>query len=424
MKNWAGNHTYEAARLHHPTTVEQVQQLVKGADRVKALGRRHSFNDIADTAGDLICLQHLDRVVALDPRRRSVTVEAGIAYSQLCPRLHREGWALPNLASLPHISVAGAASTATHGSGDRNGNLATVVSALEVVTADGDVVSLSRERDGERFHGAVVALGGIGVVTRLTLDLKPAFDLRQYVYEGLALTDLLDHFDDVMACGYSVSLFTDWTSRQFHVWVKQLVAQDVDPEARRLLFGSSPSTRPQHPVAGQPAAGCTEQQGVAGPWHERLPHFRVDGIPSVGEELQSEFFVPRPQARDALLAIDELRQEIAPLLHVSEIRSIAADELWMSPCYRQDCIALHFTWKKDWGPVRALLPTIEAALAPFHPRPHWGKLFTLPPQRLQSLYERLPDFRELLLQHDPGGKFRNSFLDACTTDRTAGDRPR
>jgi xylitol oxidase len=412
QQNWARNYTYSAARWHYPKTVEQVQELVMRCRKLKALGTRHSFNSIADTPEDIISLEHFDRVVALDHERRAVTVEAGVRYGQLCRYLHREGYALHNLASLPHISVAGACATATHGSGDGNGNLSTIVSAMEMVTANGEVIVLSLERDGERFHGAVVGLGGLGVVTKLTLDILPAFDMRQNVYENLPLSRLENNFDAILSSTYSVSLFTDWQSDRINqVWLKRRVSDNTPFAPDSNFFGARLATRQIHPIAGHPAEFCTEQMGVVGSWHERLPHFRMDFTPSSGEELQTEYFVPRQHAFAALSAIARLREQVAPLLQISEVRTIAADNLWMSPCYQQACIAIHFTWKKNWEAVRNLLPLIEEQLAPFSARPHWGKLFTMSPARLQALYEKLPDFQNLLRFYDPQGKFRNAFLD-------------
>ncbi len=410
--NWAGNYTYRAARLHAPETVEQVQELVRRGSKLKVLGSRHSFNDIADTSEDLISLEHFDHVGAIDRERRTVTVEAGVRYGQLCPQLHREGYALPNLASLPHISVAGACATATHGSGDRNGNLATAVAALELVTADGDVVGVSREQHGEQFPGAVVGLGGLGVVTKLTLDLVPTFAMRQDVYENLPLAHLEDHFDAIVSSAYSVSLFTDWQNERVNeVWLKRRVTDGAPLELAPELFGATLAPTHRHPIAELSAVNCTEQMGIPGPWYERLAHFRMEFTPSSGEELQTEYLVPRQHAVAAFRAIDRLRDHVAPLLQISEVRTIAADNLWMSPCYQQACVAIHFTWKKDWPGVRQLLPLIEEQLAPLDARPHWGKLFTMPATRVQSLYAKLPDFQDLLRTYDPQGKFRNAFLD-------------
>lgn len=412
QQNWARNFSYSAARWHDPKAIEQVQELVSQCRKVKVLGTRHSFNSIADTAEDIISLEHFDRVVELNRERRTVTIEAGVRYGQLCSYLHQEGCALHNLASLPHISVAGACATATHGSGVDNGNLATVVAAMEVVTANGEVIVLSREQDGDKFNGAVVGLGGLGVITKLTLDVLPTFDMRQDVYENLSLTQLEKSFDTILSSAYSVSLFTDWQSARINqVWLKHRITDSASFELEPEWFGATLAPSDRHPIPGLSAVNCTKQMGVPGPWHERLPHFRMDYTPSSGEELQSEYLVPRQHAFAAINAIAQMRGQVAPLLQICEVRSIAADNLWMSPCYKQACVGIHFTWKKNWEAVRNLLPLIEEQLAPFNARPHWGKLFTMSPARLQSLYEKLPDFQNLLRSYDPQGKFRNAFLD-------------
>ena len=410
--NWAGNYTYRAARLHKPKTIEQVQEIVSRSSKVRALGSRHSFNDIADSPEDLISLEHFDQVLELNRERHTVTIEGGIRYGQLCQWLHGEGFAVHNLASLPHISVAGACATATHGSGEEHGNLATAVAALEFVSANGEITSLSRDVQSEQFHGAVVGLGGLGIVTKITLDILPAFDMRQDLYQNLPLSQLEEHFDDLASGVYSVSLFTDWSNAIFNqVWLKRRVLPDASFEPEAVWFEATLATRALHPIEALSAENCTEQLGIRGPWHERLPHFRMNFTPSSGEELQSEYFIPRQDAIAALHVINQLRDQIAPNLQISEVRTIAADNLWMSPCYQQACVAIHFTWKMDWPAVSQVLPMIEAKLAPFHARPHWGKLFTMSPERLQSLYAKLPEFRELLQTYDPSGKFRNAFLD-------------
>ena len=409
--NWAGNYTYQANRLHQPETIEQVQEIVSHSHKLKALGSRHSFNDIADSPGDLVSLEYFDQVL-LDREQRTVMVGAGIRYGELCRGLHREGFALHNLASLPHISVAGACSTATHGSGDQNGNLATAVTAMELITADGELVTFSREDQPEQFQGAVVGLGGLGIVTKLTLDILPTFDMRQDLYENLPLSQLEAHFDEITSSGYSVSLFTDWCDAIFNqVWLKRQVSNSASLEVEPQLFGATRATRRLHPIGSLSSENCTEQMGIPGPWYERLPHFRMDFTPSSGEELQSEYFIPRQHALAAFRAVDQIREHIAPLLQISEVRTIAADNLWMSPCYQQASVTIHFTWKMNWPAVSKVLPIIEERLAPFNARPHWGKLFTIHPERLQSLYAKLPEFQELLQHYDPQGKFRNAFLD-------------
>lgn len=410
--NWAGNYEYKAARIHYPKTLDEVREVVQRAEKIRTLGSRHSFNGIADCTQDIISLQHLNRLIALDKEHHTVTVEGGIRYGELSQYLHREGFALHNLGSLPHISVAGACATATHGSGDKNGNLATVVSAMELVTANGEVVTISRERDGVLFYGMLVGLGGFGVVTKITLDIQPTFDAQQNLYENLPLSVLKSHFDEIMSSGYSVSLFTDWETESMNqVWMKRRIVDGKNLEAELNLFGASPATRRMHPIGKLSSENCTEQMGIPGAWYERLPHFRMDHTPSSGEELQTEYFVAREHAVDAILAIHQMREQITPLIMISEVRTIAADNFWMSMCYKQDSVALHFTWKMDQPAVMKLLPKIEEALAPFNARPHWGKLFTVSPKLLESRYEKLQDFRGLLSQYDPQGKFRNAFVD-------------
>src|SRR5216683_327608 len=413
LKNWAGNLEYSTDRLYSATSLEQVQSYVKKQSKLKVLGTRHCFNNIADSTNNFLSVKSMDEVVALEPDARTVTVDAGVTYGQLCPLLHNKGFALHNLASLPHISIAGAISTATHGSGEKNGNLATAVSALEIVTAGGEVVKLSRRQDGEAFLGAVVGLGSLGVITKITLDTQPAYLMRQYVYENLPLTEVKDHFDAIESSAYSVSLFTDWRDQRIgEVWIKSRVEEGQAFDATAEFFGAKRATKNLHPIAELSAENCTEQMGVPGPWYERLPHFRMGFTPSAGKELQSEYFVPRQQAVEAILAVERLCDQVSPHLMISEIRTIAADNLWLSPCYEQPCVSIHFTWVQDWPAVRKLLPAIEKELAPFKVRPHWGKLFNMSPAELKSIYKRLPDFIQLSKKYDPYGKFRNEFLNA------------
>jgi alditol oxidase len=411
LKNWAGNLEYSTDHLDSADSLEQVQSYVKKQRQLKVLGTRHCFNNIADSTHTLLSLKSMDDVVALDSEAHTVTVNAGMTYGQLCPYLHGKGFAVHNLASLPHISIAGACSTATHGSGEKNGNLATAASALELVTAAGDVVTLSRQQDGETFRGAVVGLGSLGVITKVTLDIQPTFTMRQYVYENLPLAAVKSHFDAIEASAYSVSLFTDWQNQRFsEVWIKSREEAGQAFDATPEFFGAKRATKNLHPIAELSAENCTEQMGVPGPWFERLPHFRMGFTPSAGKELQSEYFVPRQHAVEAILAVERLHDQVSPHLMITEIRAVAADNLWLSPCYEQPCVTIHFTWKQDWPAVRNLLPVIEKELAPFNARPHWGKLFTTSPQVLKYIYKKLPDFIQLSKKYDPQGKFRNEFL--------------
>ena len=315
------------------------------------------------------------------------------------------------MASLPHISIAGACATATHGSGAL-GNLAVAVAAIEFIDGDGDLVSLSRAADGDTFGGAVVNLGALGVVTRLTLDLEPAFQLRQDVFRELPLSALETLFDEIMSGAYSVSVFTAWQTDMIEqVWLKSVVEPGTPLPTRDSLFGARPASRNLHPISGFDAVNCTEQMGVVGPAYDRLPHFRMGFTPASGDELQVEYFVPREYAVSAIRTLRRHGDRLAALLLASEIRTVAADDLWMSPCYQTPCVAFHFSFKRDWPELQALLPGLEEALAPFHPRPHWGKMFTMLPEKIGAHYPRLADFRALLDAYDPRGKFRNAFVE-------------
>ena len=408
--NWSGNYQYSTDNLHLPKTLEDVRKTVRSCDKLRALGARHSFNGIADSKENQISLKHFDGM-AVDTKARTATVGAGITYGHLAPYLDSRGFALHNLASLPHISVVGACSTGTHGSGSKNGNLSTAVSGLEMVTADGEVVTLNKEHNGEQLHGAIVGLGAMGIVTHITLDLLPTYQMQQYVYQDLPLEQLEHHLDEIFSSGYSVSLFTDWQNhRATQVWIKRRVKQGEPWKAAPEFFGARLATHKLHPLDGHSAESCTDQMGIVGPWYERLPHFKMNFTPSSGQELQSEYYVPREKAYQAILAVEKLRDHVTPHLFISELRTIDADDMWMSPCYQRPAMTIHFTWKPEWPAVKKVLPMIEEQLAPFDPRPHWAKLFTMDPLRIQSCYTKLPAFKQLARKFDPNGKFRNEYL--------------
>ncbi|MDT0165223.1 FAD-binding protein [Actinotalea sp. AC32] len=408
-RNWAGNHTYRGT-VRRPRTVAEVQELVAATTgTVHALGSRHSFSDAAD-AGTLVALDALDVPVELDEASRTVRVGAGVRYGELAGWLHERGWALHNLASLPHISVAGAVATGTHGSGDRHRGLADAVTCLDLVTADGELLPVRRDAE---LAGAVVGVGALGVVTALTLRVEPTYDVLQEVHTDLPWDAALTHLDDVLSSADSVSLFTDYASPTVaQVWRKSRVRPGWEP--RPDLFGARPADGPRHPLAGVDPVSTTTQGAVAGPWHERWPHFRLEFTPSHGDELQSEYLVDRRDAPAAIEALRGIGQRIAPLLLVAEIRSVAADDLWLSPAHGRATVALHLTWQQRVPEVTALLPELEEVLAPFAPRPHWGKLFTADvagaPAALRAAYPRLDDFRALAARLDPQGRFHNDFL--------------
>ncbi|MGD9956443.1 MAG: FAD-binding protein [Candidatus Nanopelagicales bacterium] len=407
LQNWARNITFAPSRIARPRSLDELREVVAGADRVRVLGTGHSFSPVADTDGVLVLLDAMPAVLDVDARTSTATVSAGTRWGELAPAVHEHGLALHNMGSLPHISVAGSASTGTHGSGTGLGCLATAVRSLDLVTADGEVRTFARG-DAD-FDGSVVALGALGVVVSLTLDLEPVYDIEQTVWDGVPFDVAAERFDDVMGSAYSVSLFTTWTGAGFEqVWVKRRV---LDDPADLTWTGARPADAPRHPVPGVSAEACTEQGGVAGPWFERLPHFRLEFTPSAGAELQTEYMVPRSQARQALEAVRRIADVVAPVLQISEIRTVAADRLWLSPCEGRDTVCIHFTWIDDAEAVAPAVRAVEHALAAYDARPHWGKVFSTDPAVVRGLYPRLADFEALRARLDPRRAFTNAFID-------------
>ncbi|RJK94351.1 FAD-binding protein [Vallicoccus soli] len=427
MTNWAGNVAFGARRLHRPASLEELRDVVATAssagEPVRVLGTGHSFNRVADTDGHLVSVADLPREVDVDRAAGSVRVSGGTRYGELGAHLQAAGLALHNLGSLPHISVAGACATGTHGSGVRNRNLPSAVRAVELVTAGGEVVVRRRGEPG--FEGAVLALGALGVVTALELDVQPSYDVRQVVHDDLPLAALEEDLDGVMGAAYSVSLFTDWQDRDgrgplLQAWLKARDGEELPGAAWR---GSRRADGPRHPVPGVATDPATEQGAVPGPWNARLPHFRLEFVPSNGEELQSEWFVERGHGIEALRALLPLADRLAPVLMISELRTVAADDLWLSPSYERDCLALHFTWHLDTPAVLPVVAAVEEALAPFAARPHWGKVFTAGGPEVGALYPRLDDARRLAAELDPRGTFRNELVDRYVPRWAAATAP-
>ncbi len=404
-RNWSGNYRYRAQELHRPRSVADLQRLVVSCRRLRVLGSRHSFNAIAD-GDELVTLEDLPGETLIDRDARTVSVPSHVRYGELADRLAGEGVALANLASLPHISVAGAVATGTHGSGVANGNLATAVAALELVRADGEIARIARGEPS--FDGAVVALGALGAVTSVVLDIQPAYEISQHVYEGLAWDALFEHFEAILSAAYSVSVFLRWGERTDQVWLKRRADDPVAPED---LFGAAPAPAERHPIVGLDPVNCTPQLGRPGLWLDRLPHFRMGFTPSSGQEIQSEYHLPRERAVEAIDALRGLPATMRELVQVTELRTIAADALWLSPQYQRDTVAIHFTWAPDQAAVERALADIEAVLIPLGARPHWGKLFLARAPDLVGSYDRLDDFKALVGRFDPDGKFGNPWLE-------------
>lgn len=415
-QNWSGTYVYGASRIIQPTSIDELQEVVAREPKVRALGTRHSFNEVADGPGVLVTTTEIPTDLVIADDRQSVTVGGGTRYGVVATALEAEGLALHNMGSLPHISVAGATATGTHGSGARNGSLATSVRALEFVGADG---SLRTVRRGDpEFDGSVIHLGTLGVVTRVTLDVEPSFRARQDVYLGVPWSALDGGgIRDLMELGYSTSLFTVYGENVTQMWVKSRIPDgQPDIDVADELFGA---TRNDNRVAFvSEDDNTTPMDGSVGPWSERLPHFRLDRTPSNGDEIQAEYFVALDEGAEAVAAVRTLADRIQPHLLVTELRAIKADDYWLSETQGRDSLAIHFTFAKHPAEVAALLPQIEEVLRPFTPRPHWGKVASLSADELEARYPRLPEFRALVAKHDPEAKFGGAFVDSLVLRRS------
>ena len=407
--NWSGTVPFTSPVLH-PSSLDEVRAAVRSHDAVTALGTAHSFSPVAVGPGVQIATIALPMSLAIADDRRTVTVGAGTTYAVLGPALQSEGLALAAMASLPHISVGGAVATGTHGSGDRIGTLASAVQAVEIVTADGDVRTISRDQDPD-FAGSVVAVGALGVVTRVTLTVEPAYDIAQSVLVGLDLGVVEEQFDAVFSAATSVSVFTRWRpDPDAQLWLKRRVDREgVWPG--QPDFGAAPSQVKMHPLELLDPVHCTEQGGAAGPWFERLPHFRAEFTPSSGDEIQAEYLLPRERAVEGIRRVRSMHARITPLLHVTEIRTMCADDMWLSPAYGRDTVGIHFTWHKDER-IFEVLPAIEEALLPLGARPHWGKVTVASPKSISAAYPRMPDFADLVHRVDPQRKFLSPLMSA------------
>lgn len=403
--NWSGNHRYRATETLLPADLDELAAAITGAESLRVQATRHTFNDVGDTDGALLSLENLPVRIEVDGDR--VRVEGLVTFARLAPVLESEGRALHNLGSLPHISVAGAAATGTHGSGTGNGNLSSAVTALEIMDADGHRHLVHREHPW--FPAAALGLGAFGVVTAVELRTVPTYTVTAEAYTGVAWDDIVADPRRLFASAYSVSVFTTWGDPAHDlVWIK---TTDADEEPGYVTdLGGRPIGDELH-LGRIRTVGNTTERGTPGPWHTRLPHFRAEALPSDGDEIQSEYFVPLDAAADALAAVRALASEIDPVLLVTELRTVAADDLWLSPAYQRDVLAIHFTWRNDNAGVAAVLPSIEAALAPFDARPHWGKAFAMDGETIRATLPRADDFVAAAREADPRGVFRNAYLE-------------
>ena len=404
-RNWSDTVAL-GGRVATPRSTAEVAELVRGADQALALGSAHSFSPVAVTPG--LHIETAALPADVDVIGTTATVGAGMTYATLGRELHARGFALAAMASLPHITVGGAIATGTHGSGDAIGTLSSAVTGIEIVTADGDVRWVRRGVDPD-FGAWVVGIGALGVVTRVELEVEPTYDVAQTVFAGLDLDVVEADFDAVFGSATSVSVFTRWRPEpDAQLWLKRRIDRE-GPWPGGPAFGVPLRNDPLHPLEQLDPVHCNPQLGQAGPWHERLPHFRAEFTPSSGDEIQAEYLLPRAHAVEGIRRVRGLAARITPLLHVTEIRTMCADDLWLSPAEGRDTVGIHFTWHKDKR-IYDVLPAIEEALLPLGARPHWGKVTVAAPAQIVSAYPRFDDFARLVQDTDPGGKFRSDTV--------------
>ena len=407
MKNWSGNIEYRPAEIARPSSISELQKVVADSSNVRAYGSGHSFNTLADTDGTLIAFSVFDKNIEIDSSKMLVRVPAGVRYGEVAPKLHANGFALRNMGSLPHITVVGATSTGTHGSGVGNKNLSGSIAEIELITATGDAITL----DQSELPAARVALGSIGIIHHLTLDIVPTYEVAQTVYFDLPFVQLISNLDAILSAGYSVSVLSMWGDEFVdQVWVKSKIGTNL-VLTQNEWFGAKLATRKSNPIREADSAAATEQFGLPGPWFERLPHFKLDFTPSFGEELQTEYFIDRKDAPAALNAIYKIREELSELIMVCEMRTVAQDENWLSEAYGRETFVFHFTWRPNIPAVEKLLLKIEASLEPFKARPHWGKVFTNNAFDFSSLYPKFNSFLTYRGTYDPSRKFVNKLLE-------------
>jgi xylitol oxidase len=410
MRNWSGHVQFAATEVVEPKDLDTLQSLVARSPRIRPLGTGHSFNDIADTDGVHVVLSGLPQSIDIDENRRIAWLPGGMRYGTAARLLDADGWAVHNMASLGHISVAGTVATGTHGSGDRNPTLSASVVGLERVRADGDIEIVDMETAPAELAGSVVALGTLGIVTRVAVRIEPRFDVRQYVIDDVSHDTMESAFDEIFSSAYSVSFFTTWSAHRLgQVWMKRREGVDASWDEIAWMGGRVAAAK-RHPLPGHDPRHCTEQLGTAGPWHERLPHFKLDFTPSSGDELQTEYLVPRDLAVAALRDVATIAPAIHEVLHVSEVRTMCADDLWLSGAFGRPTVGIHFTWRKT-PDVLPLLPRLDALFSAYGGRPHWGKLFSATTP-LGARYPHFPDFAGMVMDADPRGKFRNSYVEA------------
>jgi alditol oxidase len=405
MKNWGGNLSYGTDQILEPTTIDELSQIIKSG-KVRPIGTKHSFSPVVIGDGKLVSTMGLVFEPFVDEKEAKVTVAANTRFGDLAIYLESRGWALKNMGSLPHISIAGACATGTHGSGDGNQILSASLSSYSFLDGRGEMQTFSR--GDELFEAGRLGLGAYGLWVQLTLDVVPSYRMRQDVYHDILWEAFYENPANLTSAGYSVSLFTKWGKPTIdQTWVKTRISDGPPANPLHGVYAETESKRELAPGVGD---NLTAQGGQEGAWCDRLPHFRLDATPSAGDEIQTEYFVQRDQVASAVKQLNQLAELINPILIITEIRTIASDQAWLSPMLRGDSVALHFTWRNDPAAVNDAVQQIEAKLGDYGIIPHWGKVNAFDKSRLAAVHSRISDAREVFDELDPMRKFSSEYL--------------
>ena len=426
-QNWAKT-VYYNHTIHYPKTVEEIQHILQYHAKIRVLGSMHSFNNITklpqEFNGVYISMSNMNQVIKCC-RGERVTIQPGITFGELGEYLHERNFGFHNMASLPHITVGGAISTGTHGAGVFNGNLASHVMQVKLISADGKLRTYRIGQDPE-FQHIPVSFGLAGIIVEIELDIVPDYDIQQCIYENLPFNTIKkSDYKTAFSSAYSFSIFTQWKNRKFtSIWAKYRLRKGRNGNEESIMIDCpdmnkiKPSSNKVHPLPGGDTSFVSGGIGknYKEPGYVGLPHFLMEGVPSQGEELQSEYFVSSHMfdvVIEVLFHHFEENPKLYDLLYVSEMRFVAGDKLTLSPQHvLGSSIGFHFTWKKEFDQVVDALKGIENVLKPYNALPHMGKLFTMTGRELEGKYgqRNLRAFQSFVAPLDPLKKFVNPFL--------------
>ncbi len=420
-KNWAGNQRCVPARTHEPRSADDVAAIVRAAaeagERVKVIGGAHSFTDVAMTDGHLLSLDTLDQVLGVDGN--DVRVQAGIRLHRLNDELAARGLAMPNLGDIDRQSIAGAVSTATHGTGAGLGNIATTIVGLELVTGDGSIVRADETNDPELLRVARVGLGALGILTEVTLRCVPAFNLRA-VETIEPLADVLADFGGVMRSTDHVEFYWMPGARRCQVKRNSRTAEPARPQpklayvrdkwiAENLAFGTVCRVGRRFPTLAPKVAKLVTSAASERDLIDRSD--RIFCSPRRVHFVEMEYGVPFDAVPDAIARIGSLVSGLPfPPLFPIEVRASRGDDIPLSTANGRDSgwIAVH---QYIDTPYEAYFQGVEQIMNDYGGRPHWGKLHFQSRLTLSHRYPEWNVFRDARDRLDPQRTFANPYLD-------------